>query len=237
MGWLPIKLVAHWAELAFSLAVDLYITRANCLAQCFHVPLALTRHIATQKLGFLTVSCHCLPTDVGMDEGGVLLTEPRGGFAGPSGRGGSWGNGGGGRRPMARLQSPPCYRNIFADEDSEEPYAAWKAARPQQQQLSRYRCGTTGWPPNKPGRACTSLVMSAQSTDQRAGMCCAQLPPCNERPRTWTVGTAVAAPPHPFAHVLPCPAASLNTRQAGLQGGGPAGAGQLLQGVPGAAPL
>ncbi|KAL4424004.1 hypothetical protein ABPG75_001305 [Micractinium tetrahymenae] len=78
--------------------------------------------------------------DVGMDEGAATLTEPRGGLAGPSGRGGSWGSGAGGRRPLARLQSPPCYRNIFADEDSEEAYAQWKAPRPQQQQqLSRYR--------------------------------------------------------------------------------------------------
>lgn len=83
----------------------------------------------------------CWPADVPMDEGGAPVTEPRGGFAGPSGRSGSWGSGAGGRRPLARLQSPPCYRNIFADADSEEPYAHWKSTRPQQQQPSRYRSG------------------------------------------------------------------------------------------------
>lgn len=77
-----------------------------------------------------------------MEEVGEL-TEPRGGFAGPSGRGGAahgWGAGAGGRRPLARVQSPPCYRNLFAEGDAEETYAAWKAPRPAQQALSRYRC-------------------------------------------------------------------------------------------------
>lgn len=70
------------------------------------------------------------------------MTEPRGGFAGPSGRGGAYGGGGGAgsRRPLTRLQSPPCYRNVFADGDSEDCYAAWKAPRPTGQALSRYRC-------------------------------------------------------------------------------------------------
>lgn len=71
-----------------------------------------------------------------MEEGGEV-TEPRGGFAGPSGRGGY--GGGAPQRPITRLQSPPCYRSIFADGDSEEVFASWKAARPQQQALTRYR--------------------------------------------------------------------------------------------------
>jgi len=81
-------------------------------------------------------NAHHLPADLAMEEG-EPATEPRGGFAGPSGRGG-FGSGGG--RRLGRLQSPPCYRNIFADEDSEEGYAAWQAPRPPlQQALSRYR--------------------------------------------------------------------------------------------------
>lgn len=77
-----------------------------------------------------------------MDEGCEPVTEARGGFAGPSGRGGGYagGYGGGGRRPL-RVQSPPCYRNIFAEEDAEEAYAPWKARRPAPQAMSRYRCG------------------------------------------------------------------------------------------------
>ena len=63
------------------------------------------------------------------------LTEPRGGFAGPSGRAPPPP----GRRPLVRVQSPPCYRSIWADGDGEEAYAAWKAPRPAQQELSRYR--------------------------------------------------------------------------------------------------
>ncbi|PSC73365.1 Wee1 kinase isoform B [Micractinium conductrix] len=79
-------------------------------------------------------------SSAGMDEGCEPVTEARGGFAGPSGRGGGYagGYGGGGRRPL-RVQSPPCYRNIFAEEDAEEAYAPWKARRPAPQAMSRYR--------------------------------------------------------------------------------------------------
>lgn len=77
-------------------------------------------------------------TDASMGEGDA--TEARGGLTGTSGRGGSYGSGAGVRR-LARVQSPPCYRNIFADGDSEEAYAPWKARRPQQQAMSRYRWG------------------------------------------------------------------------------------------------
>ena len=79
--------------------------------------------------------------DASMDDADV--TEPRGGFAGPSGRGGG-GYGAAAPRRIARLQSPPCYRNIFAEGDSEEAYAPWKAPRPAAQGLTRYRCGRGG---------------------------------------------------------------------------------------------
>ncbi|PRW60946.1 Wee1 kinase [Chlorella sorokiniana] len=57
--------------------------------------------------------------------------------AGPSGRGAAFG--GPLPRRIARLQSPPCYRNIFVEGDSEEAYASWKAPRPAAQHLTRYR--------------------------------------------------------------------------------------------------
>ncbi|KAI3432278.1 hypothetical protein D9Q98_003838 [Chlorella vulgaris] len=78
-------------------------------------------------------------TDGGLDECGDP-SGMRGGGAGPTGRcpAAAYGNGSG-RRPMARVQSPPCYRNIFAGGEAEEDFAAWKAARPQQQALTRYR--------------------------------------------------------------------------------------------------
>lgn len=43
-------------------------------------------------------------------------------------------------RRITRLMSPPCYRNIFVEGDSEEAYASWKAPRPATQHLTRYRC-------------------------------------------------------------------------------------------------
>ena len=57
--------------------------------------------------------------------------------AGPSGRGGAFG----GQLPrrITRLQSPPCYRNVFLESDSEEAFAPWKAPRPAAQHLTRYR--------------------------------------------------------------------------------------------------
>lgn len=59
--------------------------------------------------------------------------------AGPSGRGAGYG--GALPRRITRLQSPPCYRNIFVEGDSEEAYASWKAPRPAAQHLTRYRWG------------------------------------------------------------------------------------------------
>lgn len=59
---------------------------------------------------------------------------------GPSGRGGAFG--GPLPRRITRLQSPPCYRNVFLESDSEEAFAPWKAPRPAAQHLTRYRCGS-----------------------------------------------------------------------------------------------
>lgn len=45
-----------------------------------------------------------------------------------------------GRSRLARIRSPPCYRNVFSDNESEEDYARWRdAVGTTAPQLSRYR--------------------------------------------------------------------------------------------------
>lgn len=77
---------------------------------------------------------------MGTEEAGELV-EPNGGFAVPSNRCAAAVHGSGvPRRPIMRVQSPLCYRSMFAGGDSEEDFAAWKAPRLPPQGLTRYRC-------------------------------------------------------------------------------------------------
>lgn len=126
-------------------------------------PLTVTRHPAP-------------PADSSMEEAGEL-TELRGGMAGPSGRGPYCGGAAPPRRAIVRVQSPPCYRSIFADGDSEEAYAAWKTRRPAQQPLARYRCGRVVHAPALVHGCVTELHLVPAARPPTAGTRLRRCPP------------------------------------------------------------
>ena len=176
-----------------------------------------------------------------MDDGsGAELTEPRGGFAGPSGRAAvgpaaAYGSGAPGRRAYARPQSPPCYRNIFADGDSEGEYAAWKAPRPAPAQpLTRFRHVCCRW--WQLPSTCLLLLASAAGICGCSPCCCCCL--CQHHQPYGRC--CYCCMRRSYCCCCCCCFCWLSLPlclQAGVPGGGPVGAGQLFKGVPRAPPL